>query len=82
MHIDTFFCLQNSTDNLTIAYEKMNIFRSPLYMALFYEETQGPLHDLLAQVLWDISTYVNASSVMLSREVMKNNQKLTVFKIQ
>ena len=60
----------------------MNIFRSPLYMALFYEETQGPLHDLLAQVLWDISTYVNASSVMLSREVMKNNQKLTVFKVQ
>ena len=60
----------------------MNIFRSPLYMALFYEENQGPLHDLLAQVLWDISTYVNASSVMLSREVMKNNQKLTVFKVQ
>ena len=60
----------------------MNIFRSPLYMALFYEETQGPLHNSLAQVLWDISTYVNASSVMLSREVMKNNQKLTVFKVQ
>ena len=51
-------------------------------MALFYEETQGPLHDLVAQVLWDISTYVNASSVMLSREVMKNNQKLTLFKVQ
>ena len=49
----------------------MDIFRSPLYMALFYEETQGPLHNSLAQVLWDISTYVNASSVMLSREVTK-----------
>ena len=47
----------------------MDIFRSPLYTALCYEENQGPLHSLLAQVLWDISTFVNASSVMLSREV-------------
>ena len=38
-------------------------------MALSYEENQGPLHNSLAQVLWDISTYVNASSVMLSRKV-------------
>ena len=82
MHIDTFFSLQNSKDNLTIAFEKMDIFRSPLYMALFYEETKGPLHNSLAQVLWDISTYVNASSVMVSREVIKNNQKLIVFKVQ
>ena len=47
----------------------MDIFRSPLYMALSYEENQGPLHKLLAQMLWDISTGINATSVMLSREV-------------
>ena len=49
----------------------MDIFRSPLYMAVSYEENQGPLHNLLAQMLWDISTDINATSVMLSREVTK-----------
>ena len=49
----------------------MDIFGSPLYMALSYEENQGPLHNLLAQMLWDISTGINATSVMLSREVTK-----------
>ena len=49
----------------------MDVFRSPLYMALSYEENQGPLHNSLAQMLWDISTDINASSVMLSREVTK-----------
>ena len=52
----------------------MNIFRSPLYMALSYEENQGPLHSPLAQVLRDISTNVNASSVMLSRKVTKTTR--------
>ena len=48
----------------------MDAFKSPLYMALSYEENQGLLHNSLAQVLWDISTYVNASIMMLSREVL------------
>ena len=52
----------------------MNIFSSPLYMALSYEENQGPLHSLVAQVLRDISTYVNASSVKLSRKVIKTTR--------
>ena len=47
----------------------MDIFRSPLYMALSYEENQGPLHNSLAQVLWDISNDINGTSVMLNREV-------------
>ncbi|CAH3178174.1 unnamed protein product [Porites lobata] len=69
--INTQSCTSNQLlkDNATIAYEKMDIFKSPLYMALSYEENQGPLHNSLAQVLWDISTYVNASTVMLSREM-------------
>ena len=71
MHINiTTLCLQLLKDNATIAYEKLDIFKSPLYMALSYEENQGPLHNSLAQVLWDISIYVNASTVMLSREVL------------
>ena len=70
MHFNiTTLCLQLLKDNATIAYEKMDAFKSPLYMALSYEENQGPLHNSLAQVLFDISTYVNASSVMLSRKV-------------
>ena len=60
----------------------MDIFRSPLYMALSYEENQGPLHSLLAQVLWDISTYVNTSSVMLSREVTHIARNFTVLKVK
>ena len=75
-----FFCLQNLKDNLTIAYEKLDIFRSPLYMALSYEENQGPLHSLLAQVLWDISTDVNASSVLISSEVTNIARNFTVLK--
>ncbi|CAH3163179.1 unnamed protein product [Porites evermanni] len=72
--INTQSCTLNQQlkDNLTIAYEKMDIFRSPLYMALSYEENQGPLHNLLAQMLWDISTGINATSVMLSRKMHKN----------
>ena len=74
MHFNiTTLCLQLLKDNATIAYEKMDIFKSPLYMALSYEENQGPLHNSLAQVLWDISTYVNASIMMLSREVLIRN---------
>ena len=34
-------------------------------MALSYEENQGPLHNLLAQVFWDISNDINGTSVML-----------------
>ena len=49
----------------------MDVFRSPLYMALSYEENQGPLHNSVAQMLWDISTDINATSVMLMREVTK-----------
>ena len=49
----------------------MNVFSSPLYMALSYEENQGPLHNSVAQMLWDISTDINATSVMLMREVTK-----------
>ena len=49
----------------------MDVFRSPLYMASSYEENQGPLHNSLAQMLWDISTDINATSVMLSLEVTK-----------
>ena len=60
----------------------MDIYRSPLYMALSYEENQGTLHSLLAQVLWDISTYVNASSVMLSREVTNVARIFTLFKVK
>ena len=66
-----FFSLKQLKDNLTIAYEKMNVFSSPLYMALSYEENQGPLHNSVAQMLWDISTDINATSVMLIREVTK-----------
>ena len=51
-------------------------------MALSYEENQGPLHSLLAQVLWDISTYVNTSSVMLSRKVTNVPRIFTVFKVK
>lgn len=61
-------------DNLTIAYEKVSIFIRPLYMALSYEKTQGPLHSPLAQVLSEIHTNVNASSVMLSRKVSKTTR--------
>ena len=67
---------QQLKNNLTIAYEKLDIFRSPLYMALSYEEKQGPLHSLLAQTLWDISSYVNASTVMLRNEVSNFNFQL------
>ena len=49
----------------------MDIFRSPLYMALSYGEDQGPLHNLLAEVLWDISNDINGTSVMLNCEVTK-----------
>ena len=49
----------------------MDIFRSPLYMALSYGEDQGPLHNSLAEVLWDISNDINGTSVMLNREVTK-----------
>ena len=71
MHFNiTTLCLQLLKENATIAYEKMDAFKSPLYMALSYEENQGALHNSLAQVLWDISTDVNASSFMLSREVL------------
>ena len=49
----------------------MNVFSCPLYMALSYEENQGPLHNSVAQMLWDISTDINATSVMLMREVTK-----------
>ena len=51
-------------------------------MALSYEENQGPLHSLLAQVLWDISTEVNASSVMLSSEVTHTARNFTVLKVK
>ena len=51
-------------------------------MALSYEENQGPLHSLLAQVLWDISTDVNASSVMLSSEVTHIARNFTVLKVK
>ena len=50
-------------------------------MALSYEENQGPLHSLLAQVLWDISTDVNASSVLISSEVTNIARNFTVKKI-
>ena len=43
-------------------------------MALSYEKTQGPLHSPLAQVLSEIRTNVNASSVMLSRKVTKTTR--------
>ena len=49
-------------------------------MALSYEENQGPLHSLLAQVLWDISTDVNASAVLISSEVTNIARNLTVLK--
>ena len=49
----------------------MDLFRIPLYMALSHEEKQGPLHNSLAQVLWGISTNINATSVILSGEVKK-----------
>ena len=51
-------------------------------MALSYEENQGPLHSLLAQVLWDISIDVNASSVMLSSEVTHTARNFTVLKVK
>ena len=50
----------------------MDIFRSPLYMALSYEENQGLLYNSLAQVLWDISTDINGTSEMLNRAVTKS----------
>ena len=59
----------------------MDIFRSPLYMALSYEQNQGPLHNLLAQVLWDISSDINATSVMLSREVTWFELKYNLFEV-
>ena len=43
-------------------------------MALSYEKTQGPLHSPLAQVLSEIHTNVNASSVMLSSKVTKTTR--------
>ena len=49
-------------------------------MALSYEENQGPLHSLLAQVLWDISTDVNALSVLISSEVTNIARNFTVLK--
>ena len=49
-------------------------------MALSYEENQGPLHSLLALVLWDISTDVNASSVLISSEVTNIARNFTVLK--
>ena len=49
-------------------------------MALSYEENQGPLHSLLAQVLWDISTDVNASSFLISSEVTNIARNFTVLK--
>ena len=59
----------------------MDIFRSPLYMALSYEQNQGPLHNLLAQVLWDISSDINATSVMLTREVTWFELKYNHFEV-
>lgn len=47
----------------------MTVFRSPLYMAFSYEENQGPPHSILADVLRDISVFVNATTDMLSSEV-------------
>ena len=49
-------------------------------MALSYEENQGPLHSLLAQVLWDISTDVNASAVLISSEVTNIARNFIVLK--
>ena len=49
----------------------MNVFSSPLYMALSYEENQRLLYNSLAQVLRDINTDINGTSEMLNRAVTK-----------
>ena len=41
-----------------------------MYMAFSYEENQGPLHSLLAQVLRAAGSDVNAITDMLSRQVL------------
>ena len=58
-----------NVDKLAIAYKKLFVLRSPLYMAFSYEETQGTQHRLLAQVLRSTSSYVNGSTVLLYRMV-------------
>ena len=52
-----------------MAYKKLTVFKSPLYMAFSYEEKQRPLHSILADVLRDTSVFVNATINMLSSEV-------------
>ena len=56
-------------DKLAIAYKKLFVLRSPLYMAFSYEESQGTQHRILAQVLRSTSSYVNGSTVVLYRMV-------------
>ena len=68
-----FYCQLKDVDKLAIAYKKLFVFKSPLYMAFSYEENQGPQHSLLAQVLRDTSYDVNGSSVVLHRMV-RNQQ--------
>ena len=80
--LQTVLFLQLLKDNLTIAYEKVSIFIRPLYMALSYEKTQGPLHSPLAQVLSEIHTNVNASSVMLSSKVTKTTRFFSGIQLQ
>ncbi|CAH3178184.1 unnamed protein product [Porites lobata] len=64
---------QQWKDKLPIAYKKMTVFRSPLYMAFSYEENQGPTHSILADVLRDISVFVNATTKMLRSEMGKRS---------
>ena len=70
-----FFSYQPLKDKLAIAYKKLFVFRSPVYMAFSYEENQGPQHSLLAQVLRETSYYVNGSTVVLCHMV-RNQQVL------
>ena len=52
---------------------RMSYFVSPLYMALSYEQTQGPQHIQLAQLLDDTSFYLNSTFSTLRYEV--SNQR-------
>ena len=56
-------------DKLSVTYTRMSYFVSPLYMALAYEQMQGPQHIQLAQLLDDTSFYLNSTFSTLRHEV-------------
>jgi len=55
---------------------KLSYFVSPLYMAYFYEQIQGPQHIQLAYLLDDTSFYLNSTVTTLRHEV--SNQRVFI----